>query len=106
MEAAEVEFLRDRGMHVSWSIDGTRFGFPRVSATCDYLKPARFEEILEITVAVQQVGKKSVSWTHDFRRYGVLLAQGKITSVCVRVGPDHTLESIEIPAEIRAKLEA
>lgn len=106
MEAAEVAFLRERGLHVSWSDQGVRWGFPRVSATCDYFKPARFEDVLDIFVTVVQVGRKSVSYRHEFRLGPDLIAEGKITAVCVRVGANHQLESIDIPDEIRAKLEA
>lgn len=104
MEVAEVEFLRDRGLHVSWREEEGRFGFPRVSATCDYFKPARFEEVLDIDVTIDQIGGKSVTYRHEFSRAGELIARGKITAVCVSVGNDHKLQSIEIPPDIRAKL--
>ena len=104
MEVAEVEFLRSRGLHVSWRDGETRFGFPRVSATCDFFQPARFEDVLEVIVAVEQVGTKSVSYVHEFYLGSELIARGRITAVCIRVGSGHKLESIEIPPEVRAKL--
>src|SRR5437899_8721805 len=64
MEVAEVEFLRSRGLHVSWHDGPQRYGFPRVSAACDFFKPARFEEELEVIVTVEQVGGKSVTYVH------------------------------------------
>ena len=33
------------------------------------------------------------------------VASGRVSTVCCRKGPDGSLESIEIPAHIRAKLE-
>jgi len=104
MEEAEVAFLRSRGLHVSWHAGPLRYGFPRVSATCDFLKPARFEDEIEILVTVEQIGTKSVSYTHEFTRGADVLARGKVTAVFVRVDADHKLQSAEIPAEIRAKL--
>ena len=104
MEVAEVEFLRSRGLHVSWRDGETRFGFPRVSATCDFFKPARFEDVLDITLTLEQVGTKSVSYAHEFHLGGELIARGRITAVCIRVGSEHKLESIEIPPDVRAKL--
>ena len=106
MEMAEVELLRARGLHVSWAVGDTRHGFPRVSASCDYLKPARFEDVLDVTVTVEQVGRKSVTYAHEFRLGDVVVARGKVTAVCVRVGADRQLESMEIPPDVRAKLEA
>ena len=48
MEAAETDFLRSLGLSVSWEEAGRRYGLPRVSASCDYSKPARFGDLLTI----------------------------------------------------------
>lgn len=105
MEAAETDFLRARGLSVSWRRDGVKWGFPRVSAACDYKTPVRFEDVLTIAVAVEKVGSKSVSFRYDFsNQHGAPIAVGRITAVfCRSDGPDH-IESVEIPADIRAKL--
>jgi YbgC/YbaW family acyl-CoA thioester hydrolase len=106
MESAEAEFLRSRGLSVAWRTpEGEKLGFPRVAAACDYFKPARFEDVLEIGLSVK-VGRKSVTYTHEFRRGGELLARGRITAVFCRHLPDGRFESIEVPADIRAKLQA
>jgi YbgC/YbaW family acyl-CoA thioester hydrolase len=105
MEEAEVAFLRSLGLHVSWRDGPTRFGFPRVSASCDFMKPVRFEDVLEVTVTVEQLGNKSVTYAHEFRRGEDLIARGKVTAVYIRVGPDQQLEAQEIPPDIREKLQ-
>jgi YbgC/YbaW family acyl-CoA thioester hydrolase len=104
MEAAEQEFLRSLGFGVSFEWEGERLGFPRVSASCDYLRPARFEDVIDITVSVQNIGRKSVTYRYDFSLGGQPIARGQISAVCCRV-VNHKLESVEIPAGIRAKLE-
>src|SRR5262245_26999850 len=104
MEEAEVAMLSARGLHVSWREGVERLGFPRVSASCDFMKPARFEEEIEVHVIIEQVGTKSVTYAHEIRRGADMLAKGKVTAVCIRVGPDRELQSIEIPPEVRAKL--
>jgi YbgC/YbaW family acyl-CoA thioester hydrolase len=106
MEVAETDFLRSRGLNVSWYADGMKLGFPRVAASCDFLKPARFQDVLTITVTVEKLGTKSITYRHEFtNQQGETIAIGRITAVLVRsTGPDG-LESLEIPAEIRAKLE-
>jgi YbgC/YbaW family acyl-CoA thioester hydrolase len=105
MESAEVEFLRSRGLSVSLPWEGQKIGFPRVSATCDYLQPARFEDVLDVVVRLQSIGKKSVTYGFEFSKKGDAIARGQVTSVCCRVIGDHQLESIEIPASLRAILE-
>ena len=105
MEAAEVEFLRARGVSVALTWEGQRIGFPRVSASCDFLRPATFQDVLDVTVRIQSIGKKSVTYSFEFSKAGEVVARGQVTSVCCRVIGDHQLESMEIPASFRAKLE-
>jgi acyl-CoA thioester hydrolase len=105
MEAAEVEFLRSRGLSVKMPWEGMTIGFPRVAATCDYLRPARFEDLLEIAVTLERLGEKSVTYGFAFASSGHELAKGKVTSVCCRVVGEHQYESIPIPAGYRARLE-
>ena len=106
MEAAESDFLRSLGLSVSWFDAGGKWGFPRVSASCDFQKPARFQDVLTVAVIVEKVGAKSVSYRFEFtNQLGEALASGRITAVlCRSIGPDR-IESLEIPADIRAKLE-
>ena len=106
MEAAECEFLRSRGLSVKMDWQGQAIGFPRVSASCDYVKPARFEEVLDVAVRIDRIGKKSVTYAFEFSRGGELIANGKVTSVCCRVLPDNRIEGIEIPAGYRARLQS
>lgn len=106
MEVAESDFLRSLGLSVSWFADGVKWGLPRVSATCDFQKPARFQDVLTIRVTLEKLGTKSVSYRFDFsNQRGEPLAVGRITAVLIRsLGPEQ-IESVEIPAEMRAKLE-
>jgi YbgC/YbaW family acyl-CoA thioester hydrolase len=106
MEAAECDFLRARGLAVVMEFEGQKIGFPRVSATCDYLKPARFQDVLDVTVSIERIGTKSVTYLFEFARAGEILAQGKVTSVCCRTGTDTPMEGIEIPAGYRARLQS
>jgi len=102
MEFAEVAFLRSRGLSVSMAWGEEKIGFPRVSATCDFLNPVRFEDVIDIDVRVERVGRKSVTYTFDFTHQGKLVAKGRISCVCCRIRPEaHELESIDIPEDIR-----
>jgi YbgC/YbaW family acyl-CoA thioester hydrolase len=105
MEAAETEFLNSLGLSVSFQAGDQRLGFPRVSASCDFKRPARFQDVVEIAVIVEEVGRKSVRYRFEFFKDGQEIAVGHITTVFCRSTPGHKLESMEIPPEIRAKLE-
>lgn len=106
MEAAETDFLRARSLSVAWDRAGERYGFPRVSVACDFVRPARFEDVLTIAVTVEKVGTKSVSYRHDFTLAGEPVATGRITAVFCRKGQHGELESADIPPDVRAALES
>ncbi|MFO0938753.1 MAG: thioesterase family protein [Gemmataceae bacterium] len=106
MEAAEADFLRRLGLKVSWSENGLKHGFPRVSVGCDFQSPARFEDVLDIAVTLEKLGQKSVTYRFDFSREGTPLAVGRMTSVYCRDDGKGGMEALVIPDAIRAKLEA
>jgi YbgC/YbaW family acyl-CoA thioester hydrolase len=106
MEAAEVEFLRSHGLSVAMQPEGeAKISFPRVSASCDFLRPVRFEDVLDVIVTVSNVGRKSVTYAFEFFKGPELVARGQVSTVCCRVGPGRVLESIEIPTVVRQVLE-
>jgi acyl-CoA thioester hydrolase len=105
MEAAETAFLRARGLSVAWRDGDERYGFPRVSVGCDFARPARFEDELMIAVHLEGVGRTSVSYRFEFTRGPDAIATGRAKAVLVRATADHSIQSVEIPSAIRAKLE-
>jgi acyl-CoA thioester hydrolase len=106
MEVAETAFLRARGLSVAWTENGVGYGFPRVSAACDFEKPLRFEDEVGITVSIEKIGTKSLSYRFEFNRAGQPIAIGRMSSVYCRKGPGGTIEPLEIPPALRVKLEA
>jgi YbgC/YbaW family acyl-CoA thioester hydrolase len=107
MEFAEVEFLRSKGLSVAWQEShGERIGFPRVSAACEYRRPVRFDDVIAIAVRIARLGAKSISYEFDFACRGEAIAQGKVTAAYCVKHADGRLESVAIPAELRAKLQS
>ena len=113
MESAEHEMLRTAGIEVlpDFSKHADSVTWPRVSVRCDYSNAARFEDWLEISVSVSEIGRSSVHYSIDFTRETkdgefVRVAAGKTVVVCCRLRPGGGLEKVPIPAEIRAKLES
>ncbi len=104
MEEAEHEFLRRRGLSVFQHDEAGAISWPRVSVSCDYQSSVTFEDVLTIDVAIERLGTKSLTYTFNLRCGDRQVAKGKTTCVCCRVGAGPPV-SIEIPAEIRAKLE-
>src|SRR5438094_7282885 len=75
MESAECEFLRSRGLSVKLDWEGQTIGFPRVSASCDYIKPTTFEDLLDVAVSIDRIGTKSVTYGFEFTRGGETIAR-------------------------------
>lgn len=126
MEQAEHALLRHLGTSVSTEIgDGWHLSWPRVHVSCDYRGSVRFEDCLNIQVRVERLGTRSVTYGFDFAleenagggdsntagaaagspRRGQSLAVGKVVAVCCKVRTGSPLESLEIPEELRVKLE-
>jgi YbgC/YbaW family acyl-CoA thioester hydrolase len=105
MEEAEHAFLRSRGLSVAMEWEGQSIGFPRVSASCDFLRPVRFEDVVEVALEVSHVGRTSVRYAIEFHHGGEVIARGQLTAVCCRLRREpHALESVEIPPGLRARL--
>jgi 4-hydroxybenzoyl-CoA thioesterase/acyl-CoA thioester hydrolase len=105
METAEHEFLAALGTSVSTEEDGEKIGWPRVAASCDYLAPARFGDVLDLHVKVIRKGRTSLTFAHEVSRNGVPVARGRITSVCCRFPPGGGAEPIPIPPGLAERIE-
>jgi acyl-CoA thioester hydrolase len=104
MEAAEHAYLRACGLSVVSEWEGIPITFPRVSATCDYMKPARFQEQLDIEVDIERIGRSSVRYAFTFFKKGEVIARGGITAVLCQVRADRSLEPMEVPAALREQI--
>ncbi len=104
MEAAEHEFLRRLGLSVVSHHGDDPISWPRVAASCDYSKPARFGDELQVEVGIENLGSRSVKYRFVVRRGEEQLAVGQMTSVCCRILPGELPKSISIPPDIRVLL--
>lgn len=100
MESAEHAFLRERGIVLH---DG-EIGWPRVSTSADFKKPIKFGDEVRVSVKVDEVRTRSVRYLFEFRvnDEDVVCATGEMTAVCVDLA---TMKAVEIPSEVREKLE-
>jgi 4-hydroxybenzoyl-CoA thioesterase/acyl-CoA thioester hydrolase len=106
MEGAEHEFLRSLGTSVDFKIDGHKAGWPRLSATCEYKSPARFEDVLDIEVRVLRKGRRSLTYGFEFSIEGRHVASGKIAAACCLLDLPEGLKAVPIPVEIAQEIEA
>lgn len=110
METVEHGFYRSLGFSVVHDQHEPPVGFPRVHASCDYAKPLKFEDEMEIHLRV--IEKKEKALTHQiiFRKVTPAgaqeVARGKLIVVCVTKREDGVMMSVPIPADIAGKIEA
>jgi 4-hydroxybenzoyl-CoA thioesterase/acyl-CoA thioester hydrolase len=97
METAEHEFLRSLGTSVATKIDDQQIGWPRLAASCEYLSPAKFEEVLDIRLTVSKKGNKSLTYKFEFHKNAQLIARGQVSAACCVCFPNGKLKAIPIP---------
>src|SRR6188768_2934214 len=68
MEAAEHAFFRSLGASIHTHEAGNTVGWPRVSASCDFRRPLRFEEEVEIHLLITEVRSRSLRYLFIFRK--------------------------------------
>ena len=110
MENTEHAFFRSLGFGIHGHEGGTTIGWPRVNAACEFFKPLRFEEIVEIQIIVAEVRTRSIRYAFRFWKSDAgeraEIARGSMTAVCATV--DKTtgkLGAVAIPEAIRASIQ-
>lgn len=109
MESAEHAFFRSLGFSVAARPGAPRVGWPRVHASCDYHRPLRFEDRVEIRMRVVEKRSKSLGYEFRFFKLGGAepeeVARGRLTVVCVAHHSDGTMKAVPIPEEIARSIE-
>ena len=113
METAEHAFYRSLGFSVTLNHFEPPLGFPRVHAACDYKKPLRFEDQLEIHLLVKEKRSRVLNYLFRFSKLPpegtheapTLVATGVLTVVCVAHYPDGKMEAVSIPSALADKIE-
>lgn len=104
MEQAEHEFLRSLGLSVIQHFGPQCISWPRVRAECDYRRPARFEEELDISLTVARIGEKSVTYQFVFGLDGETIANGQIVAACCEVKNHQLAASVQVPDEFAKRI--
>ncbi len=112
MEACEAGFYRSLGLPLISFVPGNVVGWPRVSASCTYKEPLRFNDTVEVRLLIKELRTRAVLYVFQFRKVDAagqvlppVLAQGEIAAVCVTADASGKMVAQPIPADVRAKLE-
>lgn len=105
MESCEAAFYRSLNLPLISFAPGQVIGWPRVSATCQYQAPLRFNDAAEVKLYVKRLGTRSITYVFQFRKTTQVVAQGEVTVVCVTADPQGAMIPQAIPAEVREQLQ-
>lgn len=111
MEACEAGFYRSLGLPLISFVPGSVVGWPRVSASCTYKAPLRFNDTVEVRLLIKEVRTRAVIFVFQFRQVRdgqvqpAIMAAGEIAAVCVTADAAGKMVAQPIPADVRARLE-
>jgi 4-hydroxybenzoyl-CoA thioesterase len=77
-------------------------GVPTVSLQADFLHPCRLGETLELSLAVEHLGRSSFELTYVFTHQSEVRARAK--AVVVFVSREGEMRSVPIPPEVRERM--
>jgi len=102
-EFAETELFRAAGLPYGVMFDQLGIWLPRVHLQCDFLRAARLDDLLEVSVYVGRFGNKSMQLNFEVRRKGEdeLIATAMFVLASVK---QDTFETVRLPDELRERL--
>ncbi|MEM9489278.1 MAG: thioesterase family protein [Myxococcota bacterium] len=100
-EASRAAFLRGLGRSYS-DLERMGIALPVVEATCLYRRPAHYEDLLDIHVAVSELRRASMRFVYRAVRDGDVLAEGQTRHAVV--DPDSG-KPRAMPTELRELVE-
>ena len=114
MEATEHAFFRSLGISLHHQSDGRMLGWARVHASCEYLRPACYQNLIEIHLTVSDKTANSLSYSFVFRLVDEdedepgerEIARGDLEVVCVTRGPgEERIRATDMPEEVARLVE-
>jgi YbgC/YbaW family acyl-CoA thioester hydrolase len=97
-EDAEHALWREAGLSIHQ--DTSPIGWPRVSASCEFLRPLKFEQEFEVVVRITEMTRRTITYSGEIMKDGERIATGAWRIACATKQPDGTLRSTDIPADV------
>ena len=101
MEEAEHALWREAGLSIA--PHRSDLGFPRVSASFDFRRPLKFEDVFEVRLTIAEITAKTIRYTAEVTRDDVTMAVGSLTVACVRKVSGRPIEATVIPSTIASR---
>lgn len=102
LERARTEMLRAKGIEQPELKAKTGVIFAVRSIKVDYLKPAVFNDLLEISTEISLVRKASLNFEQTISRAGVVLCKAEVYVACIEAA---TMKPKAIPEDLIAQFQ-
>ena len=101
-EIGRRELLRKLGIDIV-NLDSKGIIVPVVEVKCNYLRPARYDDLLMIETKISQINDKSIKFEYEIKRKSdkTLLTKGYTINVFV---DKNKMKSCNIPIDVKKKL--
>jgi len=83
LERARTEWLRARGFELTELLRSHGVVFVVRAISLDYIKPAMFNDLLDVTVDLEESGSSQMVLTQSVRRGHALLVEARVRLACV-----------------------
>ena len=103
LERARTEWLRHLGFEHQALARNHRVVLVVSSLAIDFLKPARLDDTVAVSVQLESLGKVRCAFVQEIRREDEVLVKAKVAVACVVADG---LKPAEIPQPLRRKMEA
>ena len=101
-EDAEHALWREAGLSIH--PDNSSVGWPRISASCEFMRPLKFEEEFDVLVRIQEMTRRTITYSGEITKDGERVARGTWKIACVTKRPDGSMQSTGIPANVAERL--
>jgi len=98
-DVARIELLRSVGID-SEILDEQGFKFLCLEASCKYLVPLRFDDLITVKTWIEKIGEKSIVYKHLIVKNGSNVAEGHVVDVLT----DLNGKPVKLPDEWKKNL--
>ncbi|MEQ1515703.1 MAG: tol-pal system-associated acyl-CoA thioesterase [Usitatibacteraceae bacterium] len=103
LERARTEWLRYLGFTNSELDRKYKMMFVVSEIAVEFVKPARLDDALNISVAIENLGRVRVTFHQEIRRGEEILVKARVS---VATLASESFKPMEIPADVKKKMEA
>lgn len=103
LERARTEWLRYLGFTNSELERNYKMLFVVSEIAVEFVKPARLDDALNVSVAIENLGRVRVTFHQEIRRGEDVLVKARVAVATLAVD---SFKPIEIPADVKKKMEA